>query len=150
MAEDARWYIAEIVEEIVVEDDPRNVVHVNFVLLRANSSDDAYETAIELGRQSEQEYPNPAGKLVKCVFRGLRNLTYLYEAPEHGAEVWYEKKIGMSAEEIRSLTKPKDMLNVFLPDDNPNQASEPDYSAKDIMDEVERLMKGEGDGPDGR
>ena len=28
--DDAKWWIAEIVEEITVEDDARNVVHINF------------------------------------------------------------------------------------------------------------------------
>ena len=35
--EDAKWYLADIVLEITIEDDPRNVVHTNLVLISADS-----------------------------------------------------------------------------------------------------------------
>jgi hypothetical protein len=47
--EDAKWYLAEIVEEITVEEDSRNVVHRNLHLIRADSPEEAYRKAIELG-----------------------------------------------------------------------------------------------------
>ena len=39
---DAKWYLAEIVEQISVEGDPRSVIHTNLVLVRADSPDEAY------------------------------------------------------------------------------------------------------------
>jgi hypothetical protein len=34
---DAKWYIAELVMEFQIEGESRNVVHVNIVLIRADS-----------------------------------------------------------------------------------------------------------------
>lgn len=65
-----QWYLAEIVEEIRVETDPRNVVHINLVLVRAHSKSDAWAKAIELGRGGEANYTNPAGKRVTVTFSG--------------------------------------------------------------------------------
>jgi hypothetical protein len=45
----AEWYLAEIVEELTVADDPRNVVWRNLTLVHANSPEDAYEQALRLG-----------------------------------------------------------------------------------------------------
>jgi hypothetical protein len=43
--DDAKWYIAEIIMECQIEDDPRNVVHINIVLVRADSPEEAFEKA---------------------------------------------------------------------------------------------------------
>jgi len=64
---------AELVEEITVEDDPRNVVHQNLVLIRAVSADEAYEKARKIGKDGETSYDNPSGKAVRIRFRGFPN-----------------------------------------------------------------------------
>ena len=46
---DAKWYLADIIQQITVEDDPRSVVHTNVVLVRADSPEEAYEKALALG-----------------------------------------------------------------------------------------------------
>ena len=51
--ENAKWYLADIVQEITVEDDPHNVVHTNLVLIRADSPEEAYQKAMELGLAGE-------------------------------------------------------------------------------------------------
>lgn len=45
----AKWYLADIVQQITVEGDPRSVVHTNLVFVRADSPEEAYEKALELG-----------------------------------------------------------------------------------------------------
>lgn len=47
-----QWYVADIIIEIVVQRDPRNVVHINTVLVRAANDEEAYLKAIELGRSA--------------------------------------------------------------------------------------------------
>jgi hypothetical protein len=59
----AKWYLAELVEEITVEDEPRNVVHTNVILVRADSPQEAYDRSLGLGKQSETSYENLAGRL---------------------------------------------------------------------------------------
>jgi hypothetical protein len=67
----AQWYLADIVIEITVEGDPRNVVHTNLTLIRADSPEEAFGKANEWGRAGEQTYLNPAGARVVFRFRGL-------------------------------------------------------------------------------
>ena len=75
----AKWFIAEIIQEITIEQDPRNIVHKNLVLVRADAGSEAYDKAIELGVQSEVSYKNPDGKLVTISFRGLGELNVIYD-----------------------------------------------------------------------
>ncbi len=35
--QNAKWYLADIVLEITVQDDRENIVHVNLTLIRANA-----------------------------------------------------------------------------------------------------------------
>src|SRR4051812_35420947 len=110
--DDAEWYIADLVEEIVVEDDQRNVVHCNLVLVRADSPEQAYERAVELGRDSETSYLNSQGKRVEVRFRGLCDLNVIHDGLEHGSELTYTRKVGMTPEQVARLVAPKERLSV--------------------------------------
>ena len=135
---DAAWYIAELLEEITVESDPRNVVHRNFVLIRADSPDEAYDKALALGRQSEISYQNPEGKQVHIAFRGLSELNVIHDDLKHGAEIFYEETIRVPKHEIEKWILPKDQLAVFR-DIEPAQG--PNYSCKEIMEDLHRAIK---------
>src|ERR1700737_4887901 len=111
----AQWYIAELVEEITVEDDPRNVVHRNLVLIRADSPEEAYGKALLLGREAETFYENPSGKHVRVTFRGLSELNVIHDELDHGAELLYKQSIGLPSEEIEKWILPKEQLSVFHP-----------------------------------
>ena len=79
----AKWYISELVEQISVDGDPRNVVHKNLVLIRADSPEEAYQKALLLGREREISYENPAGKQVRFRFRGLSELNVISDSNEN-------------------------------------------------------------------
>lgn len=132
---DANWYLVWLVEEIIVEDDPRNIVHTNLMLVRADSPDEAYEKAIELGKESEISYENPDGKSVVHVFRGIKDLNVIHDELEHGAELNYEERIGVSNDEIERMVPPKEQLTIFRPDE---VSENPNYMPKDIAEELER------------
>ena len=132
---DTGWYVAEIVEEITVQDDPRNVIHQNLVLVRANSPDEAYEKAIKIGEGGETSYDNPSGKTVRIRFRGLSKLEKLEEELEDGAELTFRYKVGVSEEELRSMVRSRERLAVFRP---PEQAEGPDYSSREVLAMLER------------
>jgi hypothetical protein len=132
---DSKWYLAWLVEEITVEDDPRNIVHTNLMLVRADSPDEAYERAIDLGKQAEISYENPDGKSVVCAFRGIRDMNVIHDELEHGAELNYEEKVGVTNDDIERLLTPRERLTIFRPDDN---SPKPSYIAKDIAEELER------------
>jgi hypothetical protein len=125
---DAHWYLADIVLEHRIEDDPRNVVHINTYLIEARSPDQAYEKAVALGREAEQEYLNTDGKQVRVIFRGLRELNVIHEELEDGAELSYAESFGVPEERLREWTPSKEQLGVFAPirakKDGPNYMSE--------------------------
>jgi hypothetical protein len=133
----SEWYVAEILEEITVQGDSRNVLHRNLVLIRASSPDEAYERAVAIGRQGEITYENPAGRSVSIRFRGLKDLNVVYDELEHGTELLYSEQVSVSDEEIASLVVPKEQLSVFQ-EIVPTQG--PDYGCKEIEEEVEKLL----------
>jgi hypothetical protein len=139
----AKWYIAEIVLEITVDQDPRNVVHKNLMLIRADSPDEAYEKALQVGREEEYSDKNPAGKLVQVEFRGLSELIVVHGELEDGSELLFEEKVGVSKEEIDNWILCKDELTVFCPlasGDVPSR-NVPDYSSGEIVDEIKDIIK---------
>ncbi|GLI35942.1 hypothetical protein [Desulforhabdus amnigena] len=46
---DAKWRIAEIVVEHRIEAEPRNVVHIDFIPVRADSPEDAFKGDVHPG-----------------------------------------------------------------------------------------------------
>jgi hypothetical protein len=131
--ENAKWYLAEIVLEIAVEGDARKVVHTNLVLVRADSPDDAYEKANELGAAGEMSYENPDGRRVTFRFRGLRDLNAIHDELEHGAELIYGEEIGMDETDLQKWVSPKEELGVFQPI---TPSTGPDYRSRDVFEKL--------------
>ena len=129
----AKWYLADIVQEITVDGDPRNVVHTNAVLVRADSPEEAYEKAMELGTDGDLSYENPDGKLVTFRFRGLRDLNVIHDELEHGTELTYSEDIGVDESKIQKWVTTKEELGIFRPIEEP---SGPNYSSREVMEEV--------------
>lgn len=134
----AKWYVAEIVLEITVAGDPRNVLHRNLVLVRADSPEEAYAKALALGRDSEASDVNPEGFEVQFRFRGLAALNVIHDELEHGAELLYEESVGVKNEEVEKWIPPKEQLGVFR---SIEPRDVPDYSSKEVMDEAEALLR---------
>lgn len=130
----AKWYLADIVQQITVEDDPRNVVHTNLILIRADSPEEAYQKAIELGSAGDQSYENIDGKRVTFRFRGLRDLNVIHDELEHGAELIYGENLDMDESAIRQWVTPKEGLGVFLPS-TPSK-TKPNYGSRDVVEEL--------------
>jgi hypothetical protein len=141
--EDSKWYLAEIIEEITVAGDPRNVVHRNTVLIRADSSDEAYENAVEAGKHSEAIYKNADGKEVRFTFRGLGGLWVIHDELTHGAEIMWSEHVGVSPEQIDKWIAPKEELAVFKPEvwQPPLAGEKPDYASGEIVREIRKMMK---------
>jgi hypothetical protein len=132
----ARWYVAEIVEEIRVEGDERNVVHRILVLVDASSPEDAYRRAMELGQQSELTWQNPKGRTVVSRFRGLSELDVVHDPLEHGAELCFFEDISVPEERVAAWVRNKERLNVFR---EIEPSTGPDYSCKEVVEEARRL-----------
>jgi hypothetical protein len=134
---DAKWYLADIVMEITIQGDSRNVVHVNTTLVRADSPNEAYDRAQELGKQGETSYENSHGQAVAIRFRGLRSLEVVYDELEHGAELTFSERIAVPEDEITKLITAKEQLEVFQPI-KPSQG--PDYGSRDVREEALRML----------
>lgn len=136
---DAKWYIAELVMECRIEGELRNVVHVNIVLVRADSPEEAFEKAEQLGRAGEDSYLNSTNQKTIWIYRGLRGLNVIHDELEDGAELMFEEKIGVSEAAVQNMITPKTQLNVFCTDEL-GDVSKPDYGCKEIMEKVLRMI----------
>jgi hypothetical protein len=135
---EAKWYVAELIDEITVEGDLRNLVHRNLTLIRADSPEEAYEEAMQQGERAQCDYENPAGQRVRIRFHGLGALNVIYDELGHGTELLYEERIGVSGEEIAAWVRPKEQLAVFRPIQS---TMGPDYSSKEVVDAAEELLR---------
>jgi hypothetical protein len=131
----ASWYIADIVLEFQIEDDPRNVVHVNTLLVEAGSPEEAYDKAVGFGKDGDTAYLNTDGKLATVRFRGLRALNVIHDDLEDGAELTYEEELAVPETVLASWLTEKSDLAVFAPipdrEDTPNYM--PDHIAREIL-----------------
>src|ERR1700756_2879238 len=93
---DVRWFAADLVVEIEVEGDDRNVVHKNLVLVEARSPEEAYQKALQLGHEHEIAYDNPSGKSVRIKFRGLSDLAVVGAELRHGTELRFLEYVAVS------------------------------------------------------
>lgn len=142
---DAKWYLADIVKEFRVEGEDHSLVHINLLLIRANSPEEAYERALEVGKQGENVYQNVDGKNVVVTFRGLRGLYVVHDELEHGSELIYEEIEDIDEEQIQKLVRPKAELGVFIPyDPQANLDYMPGDIYRDVFKELEKRM---GDSP---
>lgn len=133
--ENAQWYLADIVIEHRITNEPHNVIHINTMLIQASSPENAYACAQTLGHELEQTYENTDGERVTVIFRGLQNLLVIYDDVEHGAELAYSEKIGLSEADIQAMLAPKSELAVFQPWTPPSRAK-PNYMPKSVMDRL--------------
>ena len=128
------WYLAELIVSITVENDTNNSIHINTVLVHASSDYNAYEEAIKLGQDEEDEYKNPDGYKVIFKFEGLRNIYRIYDDKlEHGTEIIYEEKVNVSHKQLNNWIRKKEELSIFssrqITTDN-----KPNYLSKEIYD----------------
>lgn len=134
----ARWYLADVILEHRIEDDTRNVVHINTVLVEAASPEDAYAKARQLGKAGELEFRNTDGKWVRIRFRGLRQLNVIHDELEHGAELMYDEFVSVSEKTIKKWITPKKDLGVFAPiTSKPNN---PNYFPESVMQLLEAKL----------
>ena len=105
----------------------------NLVLVRADSPEEAYQKAMELGAAGEQSYENIDGKAVTFRFRGLHDLNVIHDELEHGAELIYSEDRDFDESAIRAWVNPKEELGVFLPI---TPSTGPDYRSRWIVEKI--------------
>jgi hypothetical protein len=133
---DAEWYLADLIFEIRIEDEPRIVVHVNTLLVHASSPEDAYKKALALGAEQVGEpYLNPNGKLVVSRFVGLKELSVIHDKLEHGAELFFVEHPDMQPQDMLAMVQNKTNLSVFA---KIEPSAGPDYASGSIVDDYKK------------
>jgi len=130
-----KWYLADLVIEHRIANERRRVIHINTVLVRANSPKSAYLKSMILGRKSQYTYKNTEDNNVKVIFRGLRELMVIHEELEHGAELYYSEKVVSTEKQISGMLTKKHKLSVFLTRIKPSK-SILNYMPKSIYQEL--------------
>lgn len=131
--DNAEWFVAELVEELTVADDPRNIVWRNLTLIRAKLPEEAYQRALALGKEGDTEYLNPDGKLVTVRFRGISYLDVIHDGLEDGAELLYHSETDVPQERIEKLLRAKNELNAFR---SPGPLDGLDVASGEVVREV--------------
>ncbi len=137
MSIEPQWYLAELVMEITITGTTRNVVHRNLTLVRADSPAEAYEKSVHLGKKAETSYNNPAGNLVRHVFRGVAELELAVWGVEDGSELRFEEHVGIATDEIERWIPPKEELAVFR-ELRARPKDDTDYSSAEVIAEAKR------------
>ncbi|HEV2989259.1 MAG TPA: DUF4288 domain-containing protein [Candidatus Angelobacter sp.] len=112
---DPKWYIGEIIEEITVAGEPRNVVHRDIKVLYANSPEEAYGKAQALDNELETDRLDPERKLVRTRFWGLAELNVAHDDVKGGAALFYQEDIGVPGEKTHHWILPKRNLIASYP-----------------------------------
>ena len=134
------WFLADLIMEILIEGERRNVVHRNLFLVSASSPEEAYDKALRIGHEHEIVYDNPAGHPVRHNFRGIAHLDTLVDCePADGAELTFEQRVDVPEEDVQALVPSKDRLHAFS-QPGPRDTDVPDYSSKDVMIRVAEML----------
>jgi hypothetical protein len=80
--ETARWYIAELVEELILDGNIRNVIHRKTRVIFADCQEDAYQKALSLSQEHEPTYLNQTLKGAQTRYWGLNELNLLQNETE--------------------------------------------------------------------
>ena len=135
-----KWFVADLVMEIKVNGDARNVVHVNTVLIHAEDIEHAYRRSVELGRsQAWKPYSNPAGRKVSTRFVGLGFLGDVSGPLEHGVELVYAEHIGVGKAKLARMVRSKEDL--LMPPEKRKHRNMPDYANGEVAPDYENYLK---------
>ncbi len=135
-----KWFVADLVMEIKVEGDARNVVHINTVLVRARSLEHAYQRSLKLGTsQAGKPDLNPVGRKVSTRFVGLGFLGDVSGPLEHGVELVYAEHVGVRRAKLARMVRTK--KDLLMPPEKRKQQNTPDYANGKIARDYENYLK---------
>ncbi len=110
------WYLAEIIERCVPNDDDtrplrRCIVYGNIHLIKANTIEEAYDKADKIGKEGSYTFKNANKRDMKWEYLGIGDLLPIYEDIEDGAELMFTDYGFISAKRSDKLVKSKDELS---------------------------------------
>jgi len=78
----SRWYVAELTEEVTLEEDPLHVIHRKTRVIFADSAEDAYQKALSMIREQEVSRQSESNRGIRTRFWELRELIFSNEDRE--------------------------------------------------------------------
>jgi len=111
--ETARWYIAELTEEVTLEGDPQNVVHKKTRVIFADTPQDAYEKALAMITEHEVGYLNEHHQTIRTRFWGLRELSLSNEDMDR-AGILPESRAGNARRRNSTGLSPEQQFSLLL------------------------------------
>jgi hypothetical protein len=109
----ARWYVAELTEEVTLEGDPQNLVHKKTRVIFADSPQDAYEKALAMITEHEVGYINRHHKAIRTRFWGLRELSLSNEDMDR-AGMLSEERAGSARRRNSTGLSPEQQFALLL------------------------------------
>ena len=113
-----KWFAAELVLEITVENDPRIVSQIETYLIRADSPDAAYSRALELGPSLDYRYRNSDGEIVTMKYRGIHALDSIQDTPKDGTQITVRQSLMDNKAAIDDMIRSKNRLDLFTDSDD--------------------------------
>jgi hypothetical protein len=108
------WYVAQLVLESKVQDEPRPIVQIESILLHAESPNAAYEKATELCASPEHAYRNSSGVPVRQSYIGIHDIDNLQvEAPHDGLTLSVQRLDEMCGIDAITLAHSREELTLF-------------------------------------
>lgn len=107
------WYLAELVQQFYQPSTKTRSIWINFVLIRADHPETAYEKALKVGEKYTYTQPDT---LVESSFLGLCGLYDIYDDLEDGAEVIFSEYEDIDDETLAKNLKPKHEWSAFKAD----------------------------------
>jgi hypothetical protein len=111
--ETARWYVAELTEEVTLEGDAQNVVHKKTRVIFADSAEDAYGKALAMITEHEVGYLNEHHKAIRTRFWGLRELTLSNEDMDR-AGMLPESRVGSARRRNATGLSPEQQFALLI------------------------------------
>ena len=111
--ETARWYIAELVEELILDGNIRNVIHRKTRVIFADCQEDAYEKALAMITEHEIGYINEHHKAIRTRFWGLRELSLSNEDMDR-AGMLPESRMGTARRRNSTGLSPEQQFALLL------------------------------------
>lgn len=114
------WFLAQLVVSITQRGHREALadVHINYHLVQADNEEAAYNKAMEFGESETHHFTNPYGEEMESTFRGLADLTEVYEPLEDLAEIYFEWRV-VKLSEVDRLVRDRDSLTVFRNPEEP-------------------------------
>lgn len=114
----SKWYLSKEIHVIelqgVVSQDTYPVWE-NHVLIHADGPEEAYRKALQHGQDHDGDVTLD-GQPARFRFKGLRDLVFIYDELEDGAEIeWLEYET--RGEDVESLIRTPELMHAFKPAD---------------------------------